>query len=227
MYKSEVFDGMCVIGPENNPGNLLSPCEIYQRKLETCKTRYITYVHNDVTIHDNEWPNKIESLFMTRLGPIVAVGLGGALGLGVPYLYKKAYHISQMARQTYISNQDDAEIHGELFVSHRRVAVPEAFFMCVDSKWLKSNKWGGWPVKHLTHHCLDLWLACQAARDGKEIWMTGISCLHTGGGVKKIGDYSTAPWLQGGNIKEDHEQPHRWLYEEYRDVLPIRVGGSK
>jgi hypothetical protein len=229
----EMNYAMFTITKENNPGNRLSPCELYQTALEQCDFPYLVYSHNDVTTHER-WLDLAKDLvystathfYLSRSvpsdGPVV-IGLSGATGLGTDDIYKRPYGLHQMSRINYMSNQDDAETHGKRIKHPKQIAVPEAFFMVVDVKWLKSNRWGGWPVGYLTHHCLDTWIACQAARDGRSIWMTGTSCLHTGGGVKDVGNYATAPWLQGGTMQTDHREPHRWLYEEYRDVLPIRV----
>ena len=126
-----------------------------------------------------------------------------------------------MARSGYMSNQDDWEIHGKRETGTKRVAVLDAFLMAVRRDFLLSV--GGWPVKHLTHHCLDLWLACEAARAGKEIYMVGISALHSGGGTSTNAIYATAEWKQGGSLETDHQLPHRWLAETYRDVLPITL----
>ena len=53
--------------------------------------------------------------------------------------------------------------------------------------------------------------------------MTGVSCTHHGGGTSTKEAYQDAKWLQGGNTKADHELPHKWLFDTYRDVLPLRV----
>lgn len=103
----------------------------------------------------------------------------------------------------------------------RQCAVVEQFFMAVRTDWLKDK--GGFPTDHLTHHCIDMWLACEAARDGKEVWQVGVSCTHHGGGSSTKPSYGEAPWLQGGSMERDHQIPHRWIYDEYRDVLPITI----
>jgi len=207
----------------DNRANRKSPCECYQALLDHCISDVIIYVHDDVTIHDPDWLKRVTHTFAVNLD-CVAVGLGGALTLGRRDLYRKPYDIWAMARGNYASNQTDAEVHGARFNGTRRVAVLDAFFMAIRTDWLRRLGNGGWPVEHLTHHCLDLWLACEAARDQKEIWMTGIDCTHHGGGSSAGRSYPTARWLQGGTMQSDHQIPHRWLYEEYRDVLPVEVG---
>jgi GT2 family glycosyltransferase len=179
----------------------------------------IIYIHDDVTIHEENWFGAVMGLFENP--NCVVVGLGGATSLGHPDLYKKPYKIERMARGGYCSNQTDAEVHGVRFTGEKRVAVLDAFLMAVRRDWLVSI--GGWPVKHLTHHGLDLWVCLEAARAGKEVWMTGVSCTHHGGGTSTKTAYRDATWLQGGNRDADHALPHVWLYENYRDVLPLEV----
>lgn len=206
-----------------NYDNALSPCQCYQIALTLCRADVLVMLHADVTIHDADWATRLMALFENP--NCVAAGMGGALALGSPDLYKKPYLLQRMARRGYRSNQTDWEVHGERETGACRVAVLDAFCMAVRTDWLRSR--GGWPVDHLTHHCLDLWLACEAAKDGKEIWMSGISVTHHGGGVSTKPAYANAKWLNGGSMEEDHRRPHRWLFDTYRDVLPIEVSHGR
>jgi Glycosyltransferase like family len=204
----------------DNRKNLLTPCQAYQQALEQSKAGTIIYIHDDVEIFEDDWMPRIINEF--DLHPnAAAIGLGGAASLGHPNLYKVPYQLPLMARGDYRSNQTDAEVHGTIERKRSRVAVLDAFFMAVRRDFLLSV--GGWPVQHLTHHCLDLWLACEAARHGKETWQVGVSCCHFGGRSSTKGLYQNAKWLQGGSSDLDHSAPHRWLYESYRDILPIRI----
>lgn len=227
MYNYQVYSVLCGghrldipnIHTFDNTDNTVSPCEAYQHLLQDSNADVLIYLHDDVIVHDPDWSGRVMTEFSNP--DCVAVGFGGALSLGRPDLYRVPYAIQNMARGDYISNQDDAEIHGRREKGRRRVAVLDAFAMAVRRDFLISV--GGWPVKHLTHHCLDLWLACEAARAGKEIWMIGISALHEGGGSSTKATYATALWKQGGTLQSDHQVPHRWLADNYRDVLPLRV----
>lgn len=203
----------------DNRENKLTPCQAYQFLLESSKSEVIIYIHDDVTIRESGWLTNIMDMFNHMNATVV--GLGGAASLGNPSLYKHPYRISDLARGGYVSNQTDWGTHGGHEIGIKRVAVVDAFFMAVRRDFLLSV--GGWPVQ-LTHHCLDLWLACEAARHNKETWMVGVSCTHHGGGTSTKPTYREAKWLQGGTLESDHQLPHRWLYEEYRDVLPIMVG---
>ena len=201
-----------------NLHNILTPCEAYGQVLMRSDSEIIVYCHDDVTIHESGWLRRVLAPFDRP--DCIAVGLGGANSLGRPNLYKRPYQIVDMSRGGYRSNQTDWEVHGTHEIGESRVAVLDAFVMAVRRDFLLGI--GGWPTAHLTHHCLDLWLACEAARAGKEIWQVGAGCTHHGGGSSTKPAYRGAAWLQGGTLEEDHRQPHRWLYDNYRDVLPIR-----
>jgi hypothetical protein len=213
----------------HNEDNRMTPCQAYQKALNQTKAEVLVMIHEDVTIRDPHWLAMIHDLFVPIFdtgdprepNPIVAAGLGGGTSLGRPDLYRKPFNIWNLARGGYASNQSDAEVHGERFTGVKRVAVLDAFVMAVRVEWLRRR--GGWPVDNLTFHCLDLWLACEVARDDKEIWMYGADCTHHGGGVSVTDKYKDAGWLQGGTLSEDHLAPHRWLANVYRDVLPIEV----
>ena len=203
----------------DNRNNESSPTDCYAALLEASDADVLVYLHDDVTVHDSNWLNRITHLFNNS--ECVCVGFGGATQLGHDDLYKVGYRLPYMARQGYVSNQTDWQTHGGLEKGDKRVAVVDAFCMAVRTSFLAGV--GGWPIKHLTHHCLDLWLACEAARAGKQVWMAGVSCTHHGGGSSTKPAYQRAKWLQGGSLESDHRLPHRWLYDEYRDVLPIKV----
>lgn len=210
----------------DNRNNSFTPCHGYQKIYEEAlsldpRPEILILIHDDVAIYDPEWLTKVLSLFSNP--NCVCVGLGGAPELGHESLYKRPYSISQLARAGYRSNQRDWQTHGIKLDGIHPVAVVDAFFMAVRTDFLLGI--GGWPVGHLSHHCLDLWLGCEAARYGKEVWVTGVDCMHFGGGTSTKPVYKKAGWLQGGGLVSDHETPHKWLWEQYRDVLPIKVKG--
>lgn len=206
----------------DNRDNHRTPTECYNSAFLMCPEDILIYTHDDLTIHDPYWHDRVMSVFgdqTENYTNTVAVGLGGALGLAVPDLYKKPYKLDDMARQNYYSNQTDGYVHGAYATGVVRVAVLDAFFMAVRRDFLVSNN--GWPHE-LTHHCLDLYLACEIVRAKKQCYMTGVSCTHHGGGTSIKPVYAQAKWLQGGSLNSDHQTPHEWIYNQYRDVLPLK-----
>lgn len=203
----------------DNRANTKTPCQWYQDALIDSTADILIYAHDDIEVYDANWLQRVLNLFENQ--NCAVVGLGGAPQLGHESLYKKPYAINQLARQGYVSNQTDYDIHGGRLEGDMRVVVCDAFFLAVRRQFLRDI--GGWPTAHLTHHCLDLWLACEAARHQQETWIAGVRCLHKGGGSSTKPTYMQAKWLQRGNLIGDHQAPHEFLYREFRDVLPIIV----
>lgn len=204
----------------DNRHNQYPPRYYYQDALMTSKADILIYVHDDVKIHDKDWLERVMEPFEDV--NTVAVGLGGAMSLGTDDLYSKPFDINNMRRGGYMSNQDDWEVHGTHETGKKLVVVLDAFFMAVRREWLLTACMGRWP-KTLTHHCLDLWLACEASYFGYKTYMVGVSCIHHGGGTSAKPVYEKAPWLQGALTSIDHHQPHKWLYHTYAGVLPLRL----
>lgn len=87
----------------------------------------------------------------------------------------------------------------------------------------------------LIHHAYDAALGAFAARLGWEVWMLPIACHHYGGRTA-VADTRYHEWAnryaasteRGGVIEGTGDQvfwerSHRIVYEQFRDVLPIRT----
>ena len=203
----------------SNRDNRVPPSHLYQSALEATAAEVIIYVHDDVTILDRDWLSRVLAVF--ERPEIAVVGLGGAPGLGLPSLYKRPYFLNDMARWGFRSNLVDWYQHGVRETGSARVAVIDQFFMAVSTTFLR--KAGGWPISRLTHHCMDMWVCCEAARQQQQVWIVGAECAHRSDNTSQTDAYKMASWLQGGTLEQDHALPHRWIYEEYRDVLPIVI----
>jgi hypothetical protein len=205
----------------NNSQHNICVVEAYQHLLESYESQFdvLIYVHDDVVINQF-WSKRIE-YHLDSHPQCAIIGLGGATGLGVPDIYKTRYQINQLIRQDYGSNQTDWQVHGKQVLEPLRVAVVDGFFMAIRTKFLREV--GGWPVKHLNFHCYDLWACLEAARRGYEVWTLPIACTHFGGGTSTKQPYMDYLKGVGRTAEEDHAKPHVWIYNEYRDMLPLRI----
>lgn len=188
---------------------------------ESEKFDILAYIHDDVSIPEKGWYDRVEKEFDD---PAVGlVGFGGATRHGTPDLYKRPYKLTNLARFNYFSNQKDAEVHGTRFTGSMDVAVLDGFALIVRRDVL--DKAGGWPVDSpIKFHSYDYWLACMARRHGYRIRMVGIDCEHHGGRTSTRPEY--ADWLMrefGKTDQQVHEESHRYIWDTCKDVLPWEV----
>lgn len=203
---------------DNNPN--VGVVQAYHALWEAHKHHEIqVYMHDDVSIHDSNW---LERIALELMAPRVAiVGFGGALGIGVPDIYKIPYQIHQLIRTGYASNQTGWDIHGTRETGERRVAVVDGFVMACKGSFLREV--GGWDWIQSNFHCYDIAMCLEAYRRGWEVRMVGVDCEHHGGGTSTKAEYIDFCKERGTTVEEDHLAPHRWLYNRYRDLLPLRV----
>ena len=102
------------------------------------------FLHDDVTIHDIggvEWQFDVES-FIYAQHKFGMVGFGGALGLGTDDIYKRPYNLMQLARLDFISNMDEAELHGRRVTVPTQVSVLDGFCQIIQAL-LHMRMWEG------------------------------------------------------------------------------------
>lgn len=179
----------------------------------------LIYIHDDVTIHDPEWLARIQVELLNR--NVAIVGFGGATGIGHQDLYKVPYRIDQLVRYDYRSNQTDWETHGGNHTGDRRVAVVDGYLMAMQGGFLEQIR--GWDWIDSAFHCYDTAMCLMAARLGYEVRTAGVSCTHQGGGTSISKEYEEWCENKGTTPTEEHANPHYWLYNEFRDVLPLRI----
>jgi len=182
----------------------------------------LAFFHDDLLIHQSLWFDRVLREFDNP--EVGLVGFGAALSHGDPAMYQIPYDYQQLGRSHFLSNMDDAERHGERFAGSCDVAVLDGFSLIVRREILE--KAGGWPIKQLSlngvnaplHHCYDYWLSCMTRRLGYKIRLVGVSCQHLGGRTfVKLGlGKGDANWQQ-------FLHAHRYIYDEFRDVLPWSV----
>lgn len=184
----------------------------------------VAFIHSDVEIFDEDWQARVESWFDLRSN-CGLVGFGGAWGLGSHDIYKTLYKLVQLARFGYASNQRDWQTHGEHLTEPMQCAMLDGFALIFRRTVYEDM--GGWEAAlrlGLSFHAYDNFCCCMMTRLGREIWALPIDCLHKGGGVSVTTAYHD--WLRTQGISGDsevHKKAHQIIYNEFRDVLPIRV----
>ena len=212
--------------------------------LEHTEADIIACLHDDFEIHDQDWATKVLRHF-ARHPACGLLGFGGALGLGDEDLYQKPYNPMSLARKHFRSNLVDAEAHGIRSLLPERVACLDGF-----SQIGRRGFWFGrqyvtdgkdrtgfteqpncvrqWTLLEdlgIRHHCYDSILGAIAKRYDWEVWYLPVAGKHHGGRTA-VGDAGYQEWAKGqmpGGDQGFWEFAHKVCYQEFKDVLPIRI----
>lgn len=192
----------------------------YQKLYTQSTEDVLVFIHDDVIMRERGWDARVLQEFEDP--KVGVVGFGGALQHGADEIYRVPYRLQQLARFRYLSNVDDAEVHGTRFSAACDVAVLDGFALVIRRSLL--DQCNGWPVdRYPPHHNYDYWLCCMAHRLGFRVRCVGVRCHHRGGGTAVGAEYhkwcETTRW---GSDAVMHAEGHRLVYEEFRDVLPWR-----
>jgi hypothetical protein len=182
------------------------------------KADIIGYLHSDLIIHEFGWDVRVLHEFANE--KVAVVGIVGAMQLASDDIYKVRYDFKQLARADVYSNLTDFAAHGKRETGTCRVAVVDSCAVFVRSSFL--GEIGGWPIASYPNnsHCSDLWLSCSAHRHSYLVHLVGIEATHSSGGKGEAG----VKWCnEHGGDDVMHKRAHRICYEDFRDVLPVRI----
>jgi hypothetical protein len=185
------------------------------------------FVHDDVTCLDPKWRDRVLAEFDDP--QVGLVGFGGSTGHGVPWIYQSPYAWEQVGRTgEFMSNMINAELHGSRIMGSREASVLDGFAMFVRRSVLDNSGYGdvaysvgsgthvvtgGWPIgTPIGYWIYDMWLSAETRRQGYRVRVVGVYCEHT-----------CPPELRSYVIDEDCQEAHKWLYDNYRGVLPAEV----
>lgn len=184
--------------------------DAYQMLYEKSDADILFYGHDDLKILEPGWDKRILAEF--EQSNVGLVGFAGAPGHGHPMMYKQPFHVSSMGRVGFKSNMRDAEMHGARFTGSCEVSVLDGMAMAVRREVLE--KAGGWPIgTEIGYFAYDFWACCVTRRLDYRIRLVGVSCEHLGGRSTGLNP----------NLKVNHEEAHRYIYDKFRDVLPAMV----
>ncbi len=192
---------------KDNLGVVGSYQQLYERPIDA---DVLVYAHDDVIMRESGWDVRLLNEF--RDPSVGVVGFGGALVHGSPNLYKRPYYLPGLGRSGYLSNVDDAEVHGERFTGTADVAVLDGFVLACRRSLL--DRIGGF--QQLIDAGIDFigydYMICGLAhRLGYRTRVIGVRCHHKGGGTSTKVNVDR---------QEEYDRAHRIIYEELRDVLP-------
>jgi len=197
----------------------------------------IACLHDDLQIKEEGWDSLLLAHF--QLQPRCGLaGFGGGRTLGAPDIYKIPYEPHQLARGTFVSNMEEAELHGGRVLVPQTVACLDGFSQIGRRAFWQNRPEGVLPTAGnatnlfqrladlgLMHHAYDAALGCYAKRLGWDAWMLPVHCHHYGG-VTAVADQRYHEWADRQIIGGDEgfwEKAHMKVYDEFRDVLPFGV----
>ncbi len=180
----------------------------------------IAFLHSDVEIFEQGWDERVLREFNDP--QVGVVGFGGALQLGEDDIYRTPYRLQQLRRIHYMSNQSDAETHGERFTGECDVATLDGFALVVRRALLE---WcDGWPVIRYPFHNYDNNICLQAWQKGYRVRLVGVKCHHHGGRTTTTPAYQEWSFAHLGKTDQQvHEESHLRLYEDGRGWLPLKA----
>lgn len=183
----------------------------------------VACLHDDLLIQEQGWDQKVIGHF-EKHPACGLLGFGGAVGLGDSDIYQKPYAPQQLARIGFRSNMQDAELHGIRSTLAEKVACLDSFSM-IFRKELAAITWKWMDDHAVVHHFHDGIAGCLAARHRWDTWYLPVACHHLGGRTA-VGDQGYQAWAKQQNGVGDQEfwrRSHEIGYNEFRDVLPLRV----
>lgn len=203
---------ICRNSKDHNLGVVGSYQKLYA---ERSSADILCYIHDDVTMHEQGWDQRILAEFNDP--QVAVVGLGGARRHGHPDLYKVPYKLEHLARGGYLSNVDDAEVHGKRFEGSCDVAVLDGFTIAVRRSFLDEIGGWKWMLPNIDFYCYDYAICAMARRHGYRVRLVGLRCHHHGG--------ATSVKVKGLPItsQEAYDRAHAAFYLEFADVMPYEV----
>ena len=185
----------------------------YQEICDHTTEPIIAMCHDDLMINEKDWDLRVLNQFDDP--KVGLVGFAGAPGHGAHDMYKSPYHLCQLGRVGFRSNMKDAALHGAAFTGEQDCAVLDGLSLFVRRTVLEEA--GGWPLGTPVGYIgYDYWICCMTRRLGYKIRLVGVSCDHLGG--KSTG--------LNPSLQVDFEGAHRYIYDEFKDVLPYMVEGN-
>jgi hypothetical protein len=200
-------DNLLMMHNDLKPRTIL---ESYNAAIRQGRGDILLYAHDDLICRDPNWRERILGAFSDP--KVQVVGVAGALGHGLPHIYKDPFDIPHLSRVDFISNMTDAEVHGRRFTGECEVSVLDGIALFVRRSWMESEI-GYWPEASPAGYWLYAeWLCCETRRAGGKIKLVGLPVEHLGG--------QTSSRV---NVTDDFQKAHEWLYSNYKDVLPWHV----
>jgi hypothetical protein len=174
----------------------------------------LAFIQDDVIIYEQNWDLRVLKEFDDST--VGMVSFGGGIGHCRPELHHVPFRIPNLARQDFISNMREAEIHGSRFRGERDIAVVDGFAVFIRRSIL--DTWGGFPRGEGVHvGYFMVWenACCEVRRQGFRIRVVGVDCHHIGG--------RTSAMHTTEDRQKQYQSEHVYFFEHNKDMIPWRA----
>ncbi len=178
-------------------------------------------LHDDLRIDEPDWADTVLKFFETH--PDCVAGFGGASGVGVEGMYDRPFDPMSLVRHDFMSNLQEAAVHGKRVTEARRVAVLDGFSL-IGREWFLARALAKLGQLGVVHHAYDVYFGALARSLGYETWLLPIACHHHGG-LTAVGSEAYQEWARKnhGGDQKIWEHAHRAVWEACKGILPFRV----
>jgi hypothetical protein len=181
----------------------------------------LAILHDDFWVEELGWDKRVQGVF-DRDPRCGLAGFGGSTALGGDEIYKKPYEVHQLGRRNFFSNMNGAEHHGKRVTEEMPIVFTDGQSMIFRKRLLDDmGGWSWWP-DDCVHHAYDYAAACMARRHGYTAWLVPCAVHHENFQTASQPVYKDLADKYGGDAAV-HDRSHRFVYEEFRDVLPLRL----
>lgn len=195
--------------------------------------KVIACFHDDLEIlpkKDKEapdWDTGTVAVF-SQNPKVILAGFGGGTGLGSEEIYKTEYNPMQLARQDFVSNMKDAEVHGRRNERGEEVACLDGFTQIGRGDFILEC-FQALTELGIRHHAYDSMIGMWAHAAGFKAVMLPVFCHHQGG-MTAVGSEEYQKWAMEEKEEGDlgfWKEAHEIFYEEGKGVLPFSVKGEE
>lgn len=195
--------------------------------------------HDDLVIFEQGWDQKVLDAFADP--GVGLAGFGGWMAIGATDLYDAEYDPLALAGFGYRSNQTDAERHGTRSTDVEPVVAVSAFSQIGRRAFFSGFREEEWRTKlsrrkrflrpwvqlddwRMVDHFYAQALGCLARRHGWRVLSLPARCRHLGGHTTNdLAYHEWADHEMDGGDRGIWEAAHRIGYEQFKDVLPLRL----
>jgi GT2 family glycosyltransferase len=216
-------EGHCirVIRNEDNTG--VYPT--FQQGYEECceHNPWIFYSHSDVEMLVSGWDIRLNRLLKAAAARKAgACGMFGAIGIGLPGVYRTPYDLNQLQRWGCHTVESMAGAGGNAVLHDlTQCLVLDGFSLILHRDMIEEV--GFDYESYPSHHMYDNDICLMSAFAGYNNFVLDIDCIHHGGMTS-----TREKWAEkmGSTDIDTHRAAHLVFYEKYRGKLPYMVGKS-